>query len=97
MTVIDCHCHIYPEKVSERAVHSVGDFYNINMEMADGTGEKLLEVCKDSPITHHIVHSVATKPSNVESINDFIAGQCQLHPEFIGFATMHQDYEDPEA
>ena len=28
MTVIDCHCHIYPEKIAARAVESVGDFYS---------------------------------------------------------------------
>lgn len=97
MTVIDCHCHIYPEKVASRAVQSVGEFYNIPMDMTGGTGEELLDTCKDTPITHHIVHSVAIKPSNVESINDFIATQCAQHPEFIGFATLHQDYKNPEA
>lgn len=97
MTVIDCHCHIYPERIAERAVQSVGDFYSIEMDAAEGTGAGLLALCEGSPITHHIVHSVATKPENVESINDFIAAQCHEHPEFIGFATLHQDHPDPEA
>ena len=97
MTVIDCHCHIYPDKIETRAVQSVGDFYNIEMESSHGTGDALLAACENTPITHHIVHSVAVKPSNVEHINTFIAEQCKLHPEFIGFATLHQDYEDPEA
>lgn len=97
MTVIDCHCHIYPDKIATRAVQSVGDFYNIQMDITDGSGDALLAACAGSPITHHIVHSVAVKPSNVESINNFIAAQCQAHPEFIGFATLHQDYPDPEA
>ena len=50
-----------------------------------------------SPITHHIIYSVATKPSNVESINDFIAAECKKHPNFVGFMAMHQDYPNPEA
>lgn len=95
MTVIDCHCHIYPEKIAARAVESVGDFYSITMDAPGGTAEELLALCEGTPITHHIVHSVATKPSNVESINDFIAAQCAVHPQFIGFATLHQDYPDP--
>ena len=33
---------------------------------------------------------------SVTSCNDFIAAQCKLHPEFIGFGTMHQDFEDKE-
>lgn len=97
MTVIDCHCHIYPEKIAARAVESVGDFYSIAMDAPGGTAGELLALCEGTPITHHIVHSVATKPSNVESINDFIAAQCAVHPQFIGFATLHQDYPDPAA
>lgn len=97
MNVIDCHCHIYPEKIAGRAVQSVGDFYLIHMDESEGTGEGLLAACADSPITHYVVHSVAVKASNVQHINDYIASQCAAHPEFIGFATMHQDFEDPEA
>lgn len=97
MTVIDCHCHIYPERIAERAVQSVGDFYAIEMDASEGTGTGLLALCEDSPIDRHVVHSVATKPENVESINDFIAAQCREHPEFIGFATLHQDHPDPAA
>lgn len=97
MNVIDCHCHIYPEKIAGRAVQSVGDFYLIHMDESEGTGEGLLAACADSPITHYVVHSVAVKASNVQHINDYIASQCAAHPEFIGFATMHQGFEDPEA
>ena len=97
MNVIDCHCHIYPEKIAGRAVQSVGDFYLIHLDESEGTGEGLLAACADSPITHYVVHSVAVKASNVQHINDYIASQCAAHPEFIGFATMHQDFEDPEA
>lgn len=97
MNVIDCHCHIYPEKIAGRAVQSVGDFYLIHMDESEGTGEGLLAACADSPITHYVVHSVAVKAPNVQHINDYIASQCAAHPEFIGFATMHQDFEDPEA
>lgn len=96
MTVVDCHCHIYPERIAARAIESVGDFYHIAMDAEEGTARGLLALCEGSPITHHVVHSVATKPENVESINDFIAQECQVHPEFIGFATMHQDHPDPE-
>lgn len=96
MTVIDCHCHIYPEKIATQASESVGSFYLVPMYSYNPTSADLLGSCKDSPITHHVVHSVATKPSSVEAINNFIAEQCRLHPEFIGFATMHQDYKDPE-
>lgn len=97
MSVIDCHCHIYPDKIATRAVESVGNFYIIPMAVPDGSANSLLRTCEGSPITHHMVYSVATKPSQVPSINDFIAEQCATHPNFIGFATLHQDFPDPEA
>lgn len=99
MAVIDAHAHIYPEKIAGRAVEAVGAFYDVDMfAKGDGRGtpQHLLNACANSPISHFIVHSVATTAHAVESVNSFIASQCAEHPEFIGFATMHQDYEDME-
>lgn len=95
--VIDCHCHIYPEKISQRAVQGVGAFYNIPMDVTDGTPQALSDACANSPITHQIVHSVATRPDQVESINNFIAVTCAERPNMIGFMTLHQDLPDPAA
>jgi predicted TIM-barrel fold metal-dependent hydrolase len=94
--IVDAHCHIYPEKIADRAVQSVGDFYNIPMS-GDGTPSDLLKVKAHSDITHFIVYSVANRAGTVTSINDFIANKARQHSEFIGFATMHQDFEDIEA
>lgn len=98
MAIIDAHAHIYPEKIAARAVSAVGDFYGVEMfAEGHGTPEHLLSCQTEAPITHFLVHSVATTPHAVETINNFIAAQCEVHPEFIGFMTMHQDYENPEA
>ena len=35
--IVDSHCHIYPEKIAERAVRGIGDFYSIPMTQG-GTG-----------------------------------------------------------
>ena len=96
MAVIDAHAHIYPDKIAPKAVEAVGDFYNVGM-FGDGTADGLLAAKDRAPITHFIVHSVATTAHAVTAINDFIAKQCQAHPEFIGFAAMQQDFEDPAA
>ena len=96
MAIIDAHAHIYPNKIVSKAVDAVGDFYSVDM-FGDGTADGLLSAKDRAPITHFIVHSVATTPHAVTAINDFIANQCQEHPEFIGFATMQQDFEDPAA
>ena len=94
--VVDVHAHVYPEKIAQRAVDSVGEFYNIEMH-GNGTADYLCERHLEAGITHGIIHSVAVKPKNVESINTFSAQACMAHPNFIGFMTMHPDYEDPEA
>jgi predicted TIM-barrel fold metal-dependent hydrolase len=95
MSVVDIHNHIYPEKVAAKAVECVGDFYQIPID-GKGTGEDLLEISRDCDVSHFVVHSVALTAKNVISINNFIAEQVQAHPEFIGFATMHPDFEDVE-
>lgn len=95
MTVVDAHVHVYPEKIALRAAESVGDFYQYPM-FKEGSVPAMLAAVESSPITHHIIYSVATKPSNVESINDFIAAECKKHPNFVGFMAMHQDYPNPE-
>lgn len=95
MTVVDAHVHVYPEKIALRAAESVGDFYQYPM-FKEGSVPAMLAAVEGSPITHHIIYSVATKPSNVESINDFIAAECKKHPNFVGFMAMHQDYPNPE-
>lgn len=96
MPIIDAHSHIYPEKISQKAVGSVGKFYSAHMDAPDASAQALIDTCAGSPITHHLVHSVATSPSQVETINNFVAEQCAAHDNFIGFATMHQDYENVE-
>lgn len=97
MPVVDIHVHIYPDKISERATQSIGRFYNIEMDAQDGSVSRLQESIAGSPITHCVVYSVAVKPQTVESINDFIGREIAAHDTFIGFAAMHQDYENPAA
>ncbi len=96
MQVIDCHCHVYPPRIAERAVAAVGAFYDIPMDVESGTPEGLLAACEGTPIQRFIIHSVATRPEQVASINDFIASECATHPEFTGFMTLHQDLTDDQ-
>jgi len=94
VSIIDFHAHIYPDKIAEKAVHSVGDFYGVTMAAHEGTADELLRISEDTGVERIIVHSVATSPTQVSSINRFIASSCEKHPEFIGFGTLHQDLDD---
>ncbi|MBE6631733.1 MAG: amidohydrolase [Ruminococcaceae bacterium] len=94
MFITDVHCHVYPEKIASRAVESVGRFYDIPMGL-DGTVDTLLRESKKAGIGRMLIHSVATKPAQVETINRFISDTVKEHPEvFTGYGTLHPDSED---
>lgn len=96
MEIIDAHAHIYPEKIAKKATETIGLFYDIPMEMPAGTTDRLLEDGKRAGIARYIVHSCATKPEQVKSINDFIKAEIDKHSEFIGFMTLHQDLTEDQ-
>lgn len=93
--IIDFHAHIYPAKIAEKASDTIGQFYNINMKYK-GSPESLLESGRQIGVDRYIVHSTATAPHQVESINNYIIGEVAAHPEFIGFGTIHPAYENYE-
>lgn len=92
--IADAHAHIFPQKIADKAVGAIGAFYDIPMDHR-GLSEALLESGSAIGTSKYLVCSTATTPAQVRSINDFIAGECRAHPEFLGFGTLHPDYEDP--
>ena len=96
--LVDSHCHIYPEKIARKAVEGVRHFYEgLAFSPFDGTVETLRRVGEAAGITHFVVHSVATTPAQVSSINHFIAKeQEEAGGKFIGLGAMHPQSEDPE-
>jgi len=129
LSVIDCHTHVYPAKISDKASKAINAFYdNDHLDSSEasqqirkefirimqgfidtmhseqfarpdikGTVEGALAECVNTPIKHHLIYSVATTPKQVVSINDYIAETCAQYSSCIGFATMHQDFENPAA
>ena len=94
--VIDAHCHIYPEKIAAKACAGTDRFYGTSAA-CDGTTGGLKEILADGRIDRFLVHSVATTPHQVASINSFIAREVQLHPDiFFGFGTLHPESDDIE-
>ena len=95
--IIDAHCHIYPDKIAEKASESTGKFYDIPMRF-DGKTSTLLEHGERAGIDHFVVQSVATTPRQVSSINNFIAASvAQSDGRFTGLGTLHPDSDDMEA
>lgn len=94
--IIDFHAHIYPEKIAAKASKAIGEFYSSPMQY-NGLSEELINSGSKIGVTKYLVHSAASTPNQVESINDFIYKEVQAHKEqFIGFGTLHIDYENFE-
>ena len=96
--IIDSHCHIYPQAIARKAVASVDRFYDgLPAKPHDGTADTLRVTGQAAGITRFVVHSVATTPAQVHSINRFIADtQRQARDTFIGLGAMHPDSETLE-
>lgn len=93
--IVDFHAHIFPEKIAEKASKSIGDFYSSPMKY-NGSVEQLISSGSKIGVTYYIVHSTATKAAQVEAINNFIIEESAKHPEFVGFGSIHPDYENFE-
>lgn len=92
--IIDAHCHIYPDKIAQKASDSTADFYKMPSRL-DGKISTLLEYGERLGIEHFVVQSVATTPSQVSSINKFIANAVsESNGKFTGLGTLHPDSLD---
>lgn len=95
--VIDIHAHVYPEKIALRAAESIGAFYDVPMRYC-GSVPALLSAMDAGGIDRALIHSVALSPARAATINDFIAGEAQKHPDRLrGYATLHPDMTENEA
>lgn len=95
--VIDAHCHIYPERIAERAVAGTDAFYGTRAACR-GIYTELLNIAESSEIDRFVIQSVATTPKQVSSINEFIAASVAAAPErFTGLGAAHHDSADQKA
>lgn len=97
--IFDAHCHIYPDGIAPKAVEAVDRFYGgLPAGHLDGTVETLLRSGEAAGIRHFLVHSVATNPRQVLSINYFIAASVAVSEgRFTGMGTLHLQADDLEA
>ena len=98
--IFDIHTHTYPEAIAQRAVESLGRFYDFVPE-GKGTYADLAAHAPANGVQGFLLFSVATNPHQVEKVNSSIAALAQKSREegflAVGFAGMHQDFPDFEA
>lgn len=94
--IIDTHCHVYPDKIAQKAAEATGHFYGIPPRM-DGTVETLKQASQQVGIGHSVINSVATTAHQVDSINRYIAATvAESGGKMTGLGTLHPDSEAPE-
>lgn len=95
--IFDIHTHIYPEKIAAKAGVNLGNFYNFVVE-GEGTYSHLEKQGKPYGVGGFLILGVATNPTQVRSVNEFIASKvsesCEKGYKTVGFMGVHQDTED---
>jgi len=96
MRIIDTHCHIYPDKIAEKAAKATSDFYRIP-GTHNGSTSVLIERGRAAGIDHFVINSVATTPAQVHAISVFIAAKVEEGKGiFTGLGSFHPDSDDIE-
>lgn len=91
---VDSHCHIFPDKIAQKAVNGTDTFYGTK-SFGNGTVSDLLKAGTAAGVDKFVVQSVATTPKQVAGINRFIAEQVSEHGErFYGFGALHPESPD---
>lgn len=86
--IVDSHCHIYPDKIAERASNSTSNFYHVAVRN-DGKLSTMREIAERAGVDHTIVQSVATDPAQVKNINEYIYSETYTNPLITGLGTLH--------
>ncbi len=88
--VVDVHCHVYPAVIADKAAKAVADFYQV--QPGEGAAEVagLPEVLQKECVgRYNFIHSVATVPHQVQSVNRFVAGVAALDKRFLALGTLN--------
>ena len=88
MKIMDIHCHIFPDRLAEKAEHSIGAFYGVPPGLHAGT-ETLLRLEREAGVTRCAFSSSATSPTQVEHLNTFLAGEARKHPGAIALGSIY--------
>ncbi len=86
--IIDMHAHVFPEKIAEKATLAISAYYGVPMASI-GTVENLIRQGALAGIKRFLIHSTATNPDQVRTINEYIAATVKSDKRFWGFGTLH--------
>ena len=94
MKYIDVHAHIFPDKIAEKVIATLEEYYNFSWQ-GNGTVTDLISGMESANVEKTVVFSCATKPEQVAPANDFLQSIKAAYPEkFYAFGTIHPDHPD---
>lgn len=93
MKIVDVHAHAFDEKIAVKATENLVKYYGID-SVADGRLMHFLDSVEENKIDKIVLCATATKPTQVQLINDYVSGLVEKNR--IGLGTLHPDYEDIE-
>lgn len=95
MKIADIHIHVFPDKLAEKAAHSIGEFYDKTAYTIAST-ERLVNELAEAGISRCVISNSATTPKQVRNINTFLAQAAHEHPGFMGFGSLYPGMEGYE-
>jgi hypothetical protein len=90
--IIDLHTHVFPDTLASGALATLSAQGEIR-PYYDGTVDGLIAAMDRAGIDRSVVAPVATKPSQVRSINDWVAGVPR--ERIVPLGALHPDMPDP--
>lgn len=90
-SIVDFHVHAFPDSVAPRAADALFAEHHLK-PLTDVTISGTLAHMRRAGISHCVIMPVATKPTQVQSINNWAASHST--PGIISFGGIHPDYED---
>ncbi|MFP4416002.1 MAG: amidohydrolase family protein [Chitinivibrionales bacterium] len=85
--IIDFHTHVFPDELAERAINKLTTNAPLMHNYTDGTAGGLIESMGQNGIDRSVVLSIATKPSQVRTINQDAARMSS--DRLLFFGTLH--------
>ncbi len=89
--IIDCHTHIFPSRIAQKAAHDLMHLYGSPL-VVGVTAASLLEHMDQCGVDRSVILPVATTPDQVISINNWVLSLLSGCERFIGLGAMHPDF-----
>ncbi len=88
--IVDFHAHAFDEKIAAKATENLYTYYGIK-PATDGRLFHLIESAKANHIDKLVVCATATKPKQVQMINDYVSSL--ISELIVGFGTLHCEFD----